>query len=57
MIQVKQYSPIPEQMIDMRLDVQGINELKEILKRALATTPPDKYPDWVALADKLETLK
>ena len=41
----------------MTLNYESITEFKELLERALATTPPDKYPDWIALADKLETLK
>ena len=36
---------------------ESILQLKELLHRALNCAAPDKYPDWVALADKLETLK
>lgn len=31
-------------------DVQGF---KEILARGLNTAPPEKYSDWIALADSL----
>jgi len=32
---------------------KDIREFKEILARGLNTAPPEKYPDWLKLADKL----
>lgn len=43
--------------LKITLTEESITELKELLHRALNCAAPDKYPDWVALADKLETLK
>lgn len=31
----------------------SIKEFKEILARGLNTAPPEKYPEWLKLADKI----
>jgi len=35
------------------LEGKEIEEFKEILARGLNTAPPEKYPDWLKLADEL----
>lgn len=37
----------------MCLNAPELQQFKEILDRGLNTAPPDKYPDWYLLADKL----
>ena len=60
-VTVSQYpydiDPKCSKYLTFKLDNESVIQLKELLHRALNTAPPDKYPDWVDLADKLETLK
>lgn len=37
----------------MCLNAPELEQFKEILARGLNTAPPEKYPDWIALADQL----
>ena len=37
----------------LTLSQKALIEFKEILARGLNTAPPEKYPDWIALADQL----
>ena len=37
----------------LMLSPRHLQEFKEILARGLNTTPPERYPDWIALSDQL----
>ena len=47
------FVPIGTGMATIVLSARSLQEFKEILARGLNTAPPEKYPDWIALADKL----
>lgn len=59
MIRVKHYLPNPEfaetdHCLAMSLDNIGIRQLHSLLQRALNCADPQRWPDWVALQDKLD---
>lgn len=37
----------------LMLSPRHLEQFKELLSRGLNTAPPEKYPDWIALADQL----
>lgn len=47
------FIPIGSKSAHLVLSSSSIKEFKEILARGLNTAPPEKYPDWIALADQL----
>lgn len=42
--------------LNLTLTEESIAEFKYLIDRALNCAAPSKYPDWVALSDKLATL-
>ena len=47
------FVPIGVGMATIILTPKQLEQFKEILARGLNTAPPEKYPDWIALADQL----